>query len=183
MRALAALATAALLATGAESALAHGGGQDISTMNAPLLIAGIALLGAGIGLRALGKGHPRIPGSLLTVGVVLSVGAFIFQRTDHVEATATIRFVQPVNGATVPAGKPVTLEVAVANGRVATSPTDTEGGHLHLYVDGELQQMPYGSSTKIDLPKGSHDLKMEFVDANHISFTPPVQTTIQVRAA
>ena len=55
-------------------------------------------------------------------------------------------------------------------------------GHLHLYVDGKLQQMPYSTRTEVTLPPGPHELRVEYVDSRHVSFNPEVSWTVYVTA-
>lgn len=56
------------------------------------------------------------------------------------------------------------------------------GGHLHLYVDGQLQQMPYGVKTEVTLDPGEHAIVVEYVDFQHLSFEPRVEKVVRVTA-
>ncbi|HEX2267704.1 MAG TPA: hypothetical protein VHI97_05825, partial [Actinomycetota bacterium] len=86
------------------------------------------------------------------------------------------------NGARVDAASPVIVRVAVQNGSTATSPTDTTGGHLHLYLDGRLQQMPYTTEAQVQVTPGTHQVRVEYVDPRHVPFNPPVESSITITA-
>jgi hypothetical protein len=60
---------------------------------------------------------------------------------------------------------------------------DTEGGHLHLYVDRKLQQMPYSNEATVTVEAGRHELTVEYVDARHVSYNPPIDDTVVVTAS
>ena len=100
--------------------------------------------------------------------------------SQEVEELPRVNIVAPEDGAQVPAGE-VEIRVEVENGSLAMSPTD-RGGHLHLYVDDELMQMPYSDTATVDLGAGQHELRVEYVDERHISYTPPVQDVANVVA-
>jgi hypothetical protein len=64
--------------------------------------------------------------------------------------------------------------VRVANAPVARSPSSRSGGHLHLFVDGRLEQMPYGTESELRLEPGRHRITVEYVNFEHVSFEPRV---------
>ena len=166
-------------------ALANGRAvQESSNVNVPLVVTGGVIAGAGVLLWGLKKGGRWVAPLAVAIGlVVLGVGFFLrLGGGEEVSSDAAVSIVQPSNGERVDAGKPVTVRVALQNATIATSPTDEDGGHLHLYLDGRLQQMPYTMEATIEVPAGTHQLKVEFVDHRHISFDPEVQTTITVTA-
>jgi hypothetical protein len=63
------------------------------------------------------------------------------------------------------------------------TPTDTTGGHLHLYINDKLQSMPYGLEVPVTLPPGSHTIKVEFVDERHAPYDPPIEVDTFVTAS
>lgn len=153
--------------------LANGGDTGGS-----ILAAGAILLVGGI--WSLVKRHAGPMGWLgVVAGLGLGIAGFVLTTSSP---DATVSFVRPRAGSEVPAGEPVTIEVRVDGGELATSPTDLEGGHLHLYVDGRLQQMPYSDTTQVQLPPGEHRLRVEYVDNAHRSFDPEIATSVEVVA-
>jgi hypothetical protein len=120
------------------------------------------------------KSAPRsAPVVLMLVGIGLVFGAFTINRAPSAGPTR-VTIVDPTPGDKVPADKQITLRVAVNN-----QPT---GSHLHVFVDGALEQMPRGLSPKIKLPRGVHEVTVELTAANHQSFDPRVTDTIELIA-
>jgi hypothetical protein len=157
-----------------------GSGQ----LNGTLVLGGAVLAGIGIMLWALKKGGRWAAPIAAAAGViVLSLGFIVPSVGGGANSAAVVSIVQPSNGAQVPAGSPVLLRVALQNGSIATSATDQSGGHLHLYVDGQLQQMPYSNQALVNLQPGPHNLRVEYVDNRHVSFDPPIAATVTVTAA
>ena len=151
----------------------------MNVINLPLLIAGGLVAAVGTVLWVLKRAGPWAPAAV-AAGVVVLALAFIFPSGPS--SDAAVSFVRPSNGERVYADSRVIVTVAVENGAIATSPTDQSGGHLHLYVDGQLQQMPYSTETNIELRVGTHRLRVEYVDERHVPFDPPVDETITVIA-
>ncbi len=169
-----------------SSAFANGrnGAEEAASVNVPFLVAGGVVAAAGVVLWLLKKGGRWAAPAAVAAGVVVLALGFIIRPSPGGEASgdAVVSIVEPSNGERVNAGQPVIVRVALQNGSIATSPTDQTGGHLHLYLDGKLQQMPYSMDTQIELPAGTHQLRVEYVDHEHLSFDPPVETTIAVTA-
>ena len=88
---------------------------------------------------------------------------------------------EPSDGATVDAGV-VPVLVTLDGGELASSPSATKGGHIHLFVDDQLVNMPYTLDLDVRLKPGAHAIKVEYVDLQHLSYDPPVQDTIEVTA-
>ena len=163
--------------------LAHvlsGGGP----LNVLLLLVGALTAVAGVRLRER-KPSAASAGKLLTVlGIAaFGLGLVIDAGPATTPSNATVRIVRPSAGAEVPADRPIDVEVDVENGSLALSANDTSGGHLHLFVDGQVRQMPYTTDAEITLEPGTHEIRVEYVDFRHISFTPEVSTTIEVTAS
>jgi hypothetical protein len=101
-------------------------------------------------------------------------------------STASLAFEQPEAGASVSDGR---LEVVLdlRGGTIvdaATSDLTPDTGHIHLTVDGRLVSMTYGEVQVVDvgsLPPGEHDLRAEFVAADHAPFSPRVVATVSFR--
>jgi hypothetical protein len=158
--------------------------KEASSVNMPLVVAGGVIAAGGILLWLLKKGGQWVAPAAVAAGVIVLALGFLIRPGAGGEASseAVVSIVEPSNGERVDAGKPVTVRVALQNGSIAMSPTDEIGGHLHLYLDDKLQQMPYSMEAKIELPAGAHQLRVEFVDHRHVSFDPPVDTTITLTA-
>ncbi len=172
-----------ILPTPAYAHIGGGGEQGASPWNFVLLLAGIALAAGGLAVR--GRSGRKGPSSVLIiggvglalVGLVADMGGGTGDRPE-----ARVAVVEPEVASIVPAGQPVRVRAALEGARLATSPQDTEGGHLHLYVDRKLQQMPYSTEAEITLEPGRHELTVEYVDARHVSYDPPIDDTVVVTA-
>jgi hypothetical protein len=167
------------------SALAHVGGsgeQAASMWNFVLLLAGIVSVSVGVALK--GARTPKWASSTLFVGGIGLALAGLFADIggsgDRPEARVAV--MAPEVASIVPAGQPVKVTAALQGARLATSPQDTEGGHLHLYVDRKLQQMPYSNEATVTLEPGRHELTVEYVDPRHVSYDPPIDDTVVVTA-
>ena len=166
------------LATAPLAHLGHAG-----SINMPLLIGagGALLVGIVVGTAKWSK--PWMSWGALGLTVALGGLAFAVEPGPPANTgSVSVQFLAPVQGQQLPADSPVVVTVAVRNGFLATSPTDQSGGHLHLYLDGDLQQMPYSTQAQIELPQGRHELRVEYVDFEHRSFDPPIDTTISITA-
>lgn len=101
-------------------------------------------------------------------------------------STATLAFEQPEEGTTIDDGRlPVVLDLR--GGRIVTeASTDLrpDTGHIHLTVDGQLVSMTYGVAQVVDvgfLDEGEHDLRAEYVAADHAPFFPRVTASVTFR--
>ena len=100
---------------------------------------------------------------------------------------AKISFVAPSNGE-VFHGSPAKVPVAVrlTGGKIvpftSTHLVPNEG-HIHLYLDGNIVLMAYGTTTTLKVEPGRHELTAEFVAVDHGPWDPRVLTneTILVR--
>ena len=144
-----------------------------------LVAAGAAFLGA-FAFRSFKPDKVGPAWALFGAGALLAVAAFVVPNLSG-GTDATVAFASPEDGDTVPAGEPVTIEIDLQGGELASSPSDA-GGHLHIYVDGSVITMPSPTTTEIDLAPGEHELKVEYVDVEHASFDPPIQEAITVTA-
>jgi hypothetical protein len=165
-----------------DQILAHvlsGGGP----LNVVLLLAGAAFAVGGIRLRDRRPTAGAWGRVLLWSGIALfALGLVLDAGSAPTSSRAVVRFVEPKDGAEVTADAPVPVVVEVRNGVLALSADDPRGGHLHLFVDGEVRRMPYADRTEVRLPPGEHELTVEYVDARHTSFSPRVSATVRVTA-
>lgn len=117
-------------------------------------------------------------------GFALAGGAFALGGGDPVSTDASLRIVAPEDGATVPASEPVTVEVELTGGTlsVETESEDPNLGHYHVFVDGDLVAMPVSDVVEVELEPGEHEIEVEFTQADHTSYDPPVSDTVTVAA-
>ena len=148
-------------------------------MNLPVLVAGAVVLVAG--LIALALRRSRLAYVAIGLAVLVGLAAFIDPSADE-PPRPSVSIVEPAAGATVPAGEDVTVRGRVTGATIATGPEDRSGGHLHLYLDRELRQMPYSDTATVRLDPGPHEIRIEYVDNRHVSYTPPVDATVEITA-
>ena len=166
-----------------QPVLAHAVGPGAGVEIELLVLAAVVTV-LGIARLSTTEARVWVAWTVIAAGVALGALSVALPRIgepDRPDATVTI--LAPRDGATVPAGEPVELRVEVNGGSIARSPTDTEKGHLHLYLDGELQRMPYSTTADVTFQPGVHDLTVEYVDPQHISYDPPIVATVEVEAA
>ena len=158
----------------------HGGGGALPTL---LLLAGMGAIAWAARLQGARPERRRwLPFAVGALGLAAIAGSFLVpDGGDRPDATLT--WVRPAPGSVVPADADVEVEVVVAGAPVAATPTAKDGGHLHLYVDGRLQAMPYGTTAVVRLPAGAHRLRAEFVDERHVPYKPPIEVEADVTAA
>lgn len=148
-----------------------------------LVFAG-AMLVLGIVFFVQKTVKPIVPVLLVLGALVVAAGAFAFRSDGGTSATGVeMSLVSPQAGESVEARKPVQLEVELQGGAMAGEEQDGETpGHLHVYVDGETVDMPTSLTPTVKLPPGTHEVAVEFVDASHVSFDPPIRSQVQLRA-
>lgn len=152
-----------------------GGGRG----NLLLVLSGLGAVAAALGLRARGRAQGMGVWALLVAGVAVAVLGLISTGDKRPDVTLTL--LSPDPGSAVRPDEPVPVSVDVQGARVARSPTDS-GGHLHLSVDGALEQMPYGTAAEVRLPRGTHTLRVEYVDDEHKSYDPPIAVEVRLHA-
>lgn len=130
-----------------------------------------------------------IAGVGLVSGMLLAAAAMAQMERASAPEGSEVYFISPEAGAAVES--PVTVRMGLKGMGVAPAGTAREGtGHHHLLVDtalGEVdldQPLPAnetmrhfgGGQTEVDLElaPGDHTLQLLFMDANHMSFDPPV---------
>jgi hypothetical protein len=169
-------------------AFAHTvGGDSGVSFEIELMILGALLVAGALAYRARASGNAIVSGVLLGLGAALVAASFITPGTGDGNtpppvSAAVVRVVRPNEGATVPARVPVTIEARVSGGDLASDPSSTEGGHLHVFVDGALQEMLYSASTEVTLSRGRHTIIVEYTDSQHRSFDPPIFDSVKVSA-
>lgn len=161
--------------------LAHGGSGGGSSWAVPALLVGAALVGAGLARRGKAEVRQWTVWGLVVLGVAVAIGGLVADSRSSSRPDVHLAIVEPAAGATVPADTPVKVRVTV-DGKLAAGPEDRSGGHLHVAVDGKLEQMPYGTEMEVRLPPGTHAVTVEYVDNRHLSYKPKIEQTIVVTA-
>ena len=89
---------------------------------------------------------------------------------------AKIAITSPIDGSTVTTTM-IHVVISLQNAMVVQatsrniSPTQ---GHVHLYIDGNLQYMAYTLSQDFPVHPGVYTIKAEFVASDHVPFNPRV---------
>lgn len=172
--------------------LAHAGGvpEFVSTG-----LVGAAVVTGWIGqsrLRGRGFGNVARPvawGLLAVAPVALVASVVVPARlwpppaAVRPRSTATIAFVTPTKGQIV-TGDQLDVRLRLEGGRIVPSSSTTlapDTGHIHLFLDGAIVSMTYGTVQKVpitDLSPGPHRLQAEYVAADHAPFQPRVTATV-----
>jgi hypothetical protein len=173
--------------------LAHAGGVD--EFVATILAAAGLVLGWIAVTRLRRRGFARLPkAAAIALGVLapLALAASVLTPTwfgpttadgPRPRSTATIAFVEPAPGDVV-RGEDVAVDLEIDGGRIVeetTTDITPDTGHVHVYLDGELLSMTYGTEQTLpvaELEPGAHRLLAEFVAADHAPFAPRVTATV-----
>lgn len=151
-----------------------GGGGGNGALRFFVLIGGFGVLALAARIRAARRADrawlPWVVGGL---GLAMVVFGLVVPQKKQKPIYLTL--LEPEPGSSVPANQDVTLRTSVYGATVAATPAAKTGGHLHLYVDGKLESMPYGSDAVVRLTPGRHKLRIEYVDNKHRTYNPPVQ--------
>ena len=175
--------------------LAHQGSAGVAGVVAICLFMAAWPLGVGawallrpesVGLRraeGLGLGV-LAAGCLCTATIlpfILRPGPSVFRPTTR----ARIQIVSPRDGEVVRA-RDVHLVVRLDGGKLVPFTSKTlvpNEGHLHVWLDGRLVSMLFGSSSTIQVEPGHHTLQVEFVAVDHGPFAPRVRDSVTFDAA
>ena len=144
--------------------------------------------------------------ALLTLAVLFTAGTAYAQGPAKAAAPprakapphASVSILEPKNGAHV--GQDVLVKFGAKNISVAPATDTTPGtGHHHLLIDqkelppldapipNDATHMHYGkgqTQDTIHLAPGDHTLQLDFADAAHVQFSPPIvskKITIHVK--
>jgi hypothetical protein len=158
-------------------AKAGSDGGLYGSVSLPVLVPGAALVALALVAGRLGR---RQVASLLLVGGIGLVVVAVLVAGEQDDERVDIDVVSPRDGAAVDAGS-IDVRVRV-DGPLATGPADRSGGHLHLFVDGEVQPMTYADRSELTVVPGRHRITVEYVDSRHRSYEPPVEETVVVVA-
>jgi hypothetical protein len=157
----------------------YGKGQYTTTLN---LEPGVHVLR----LQFADGAHIAQEGAAYQDTITVTVSADATAVTPSSAATPAVRFVTPLDGATVPAKFAVTM---AATGLTVEPAGEIKNGagHFHILVDtdfveaGEViindtQHLHYGKgqyTTTLELPPGQHVLRLQFANGAHIALPGP----------
>jgi branched-subunit amino acid transport protein len=174
--------------------VAHSGGAP-EFATTILFGGGVALAWIGVSrLRRRGfSSLPRWIGvAMLAFAPVAVVGSLLLPSLlwpnpvatgPRPASSASIAFAEPAPGQVV-TGEELRVWVRVENGTIVEGSSTNitrDTGHLHLFLDGELLSMTTGGEQRMDigeLTSGEHELRAEFVAADHAPFDPPVVAAV-----
>jgi hypothetical protein len=160
--------------------LAHALNQSGPHWEVLIVAGGFLLLGVVFFIQKSVK--PVVSIALVLLALAMGTGAFVLGNAPAAEGRRVV-LREPKPGDVVDAGKPLRLDVAVVGGQLASSQGATDGGHLHVIVDGAVTSMKPTTTPKVaPLKPGEHELTVEFVGPDHLSYRPRVQDTIAIRA-
>lgn len=176
--------------------LAHAGGADEFLSTA---LVGVGVVTAWVGSSSLrGRGFGRLPRwggwTLVALAPLAMVTAVVVPSrlwpsptpaADRPSSTVSIAIAEPAPGESV-SGETLEVRIELEGGRVVTETTSElrpDTGHLHLFLDGAMMSMAYDQDLRVSLPisdlaPGAHELRAEFVAADHASFDPRVVTAM-----
>ncbi|MDQ3981113.1 MAG: hypothetical protein M3271_00355 [Actinomycetota bacterium] len=158
-------------------ALAHtatSGGPNTEVL---LLGIGMVVLGGVFFVQKTASRQASVV--LLVLGAVAITGSFTLGGSSGDEHhDASVAIASPQDGATVSAEEPVPFEIELTGATLAAESTGEEGGHLHVYVDGEVVTMPSTLDVEVELEAGEHEVEVEYVDSEHLSLDPPVTDSV-----
>ena len=163
--------------------LAHtlgAGGPEIE-----LLFVAAAFVVLGIVFFIQKTAKPAVAVGILVAGVALGASAFALGGSDAPSGERiSVEITAPANGAEVPAGDKFALEVDLEGASLAddSDDEDSEAGHLHIFVDDEIVDMPTTLTPDVELEEGDHTITVEYTTADHQQLSPRVLDEIEVSA-
>lgn len=103
-------------------------------------------------------------------------GAALAEPETTSPKAGSVEIRSPADGATVPAGKPITVGYAVDPG--------PKGDHVHFYVDGKeiaVVRKLEGDYQVEALPPGQHEVAIKVVNSAHVPIGIESAITLQAR--
>ena len=148
--------------------------QGVSTF----LLIGVALFGAVAYARWRGRAFTGLPRWVGWLSAGAAAACLVLA------SSATISFVTPTNG-DVYHGDPAHVPIAVdLTGGTIVPYTSTHlvpnTGHIHLYLDGNIVLMSFGTRATLPVDPGRHRLTAEFVAVDHQPWNPRVLTSVTI---
>lgn len=162
--------------------LAHALDQSGPHIEVLIVAGGFFLLGVIFFIQKSVK--PVVSVGLVALAIALGTGAFTLGTYPPAAEGRRVVIREPKPGDVVDARERLRLDIALIGGELASRPNATDGGHLHVLVDGAVVEFAGVTTTpRIEpLGQGEHTLQVEYVDSQHLSFKPKVTDTIEIRA-
>jgi hypothetical protein len=176
--------------------LADGSGSPIGQGVTSLLLIAAFLCGWLGVARLRNRGFARIPRSAGWGAMALCASAVVLAvvlppiiqpapSTVRPSTTARLQILSPRPGE-VFHGRPASVGVRLrlTGGHIVAVSSQhliPNTGHVHLYLDGGLISMTFGTTITIPVDPGAHHLRAQFVAVDHGPFSPPVETTVSFR--
>ena len=97
--------------------------------------------------------------------------------TARPSSPAKVQILTPTNGEVIH-GPVVEVRLRLQNATIVAATTTNirpDQGHLHLYLDDQIESMNFSTSATLPSVKpGLHVLRVEFVASDHLPFDPRV---------
>jgi hypothetical protein len=126
--------------------------------------------------------------AILVAAMFMALGTAAAGDRKPAPAGAAVYIIWPRDGAVIKDGK-FWIRMGLSGAGIAPAGIDKPNtGHHHLLIDTDVppldEEIPndknhlhFGAGlteARIELPPGKHTLQLEFADANHLSFDPPI---------
>jgi len=164
---------------------------------APFLAEGLFAVGVGVAAAAWWVFQHRsgsgARAATITLGIIAACSVFaapfvpVFMGArlslSRPSSTAALTFVSPADGEVVQSDAGgLDVRLRLDGGQIVSFTSlqvQPDQGHIHLSLDGKFVAMT-GLEARIPVSPGTHRIQAEFVAADHLSFDPPVTTTVTV---
>jgi hypothetical protein len=176
--------------------VADGAGSGLDQGVTTVLSIGALFFGWVAFVRLRRDGYARLPRPLgwLAAAAATACVALVFvlppilrpaPAAARPSSTARIQIVSPAPGQVFHGSPaPIALDVRVVGGRIVPATSNhllPNEGHVHVFVDGAIVLMAYGTTGRIWVDPGDHVLQAEFVALDHGPFSPRVLTSVRFR--
>lgn len=174
--------------------LADGAGSGLDQGVTTVLSIGAFVFGWIAFVRLRRGGYPRLPRPVAWASAAAAAAcvALVFvlppilrpaPAAVRPSSTARVQILSPTpNQVFHGRPAPIPLDIRVIGGRIVPT-TSTHlvpnEGHIHVFVDGAIVLMSYGSTGRIWVDPGQHVLEAEFVALDHGPFAPRVETSVR----
>ena len=163
--------------------LAHTLGEGGPEIELLIVAAAFVVLGSLFFVQKTAK--PAVAVGLVVVGVAMGASAFALGGGGAGSGSGegiALEIVSPEDGTTVPANEPLPVDVELDGATLAGGSGGGDGGHIHIFVDEEIVDMPSTLTTDVEIEPGTHTIAVEYVDSDHKELSPRVLDEVEVTA-